>query len=276
MTNNLSNGITERLFYTIGKRPDSATKRDLYMALSYAVRDHMMSYYLTDSKPQKEVSYLSAEFLICPQFANNLLNLVLQKDVEEALYEYGYSLDDLFDMEGFDNLKLRVSLGQTGNEPLGSYLSLQRFAPAGSFYYNGAYVSNFKSEPKILITKSDGSYLYLTTDLATVINRLEKNDFDKTLYVVDKRQKLHFEQLFDSLDYFEFEKREYEHISFGTINDANGNAATLTLASPGASGSLGANKALVIDGVVPTVTNVTSTTVSYTHLRAQETVLELE
>jgi len=88
---------------------------------------------------------------------------------------------------------------------------------------NGAYVSNFKSEPKILITKSDGSYLYLTTDLATVINRLEKSDFDKTLYVVDKRQKLHFEQLFDSLDYFEFEKREYEHISFGTINDANGN-----------------------------------------------------
>ena len=46
----------------------------------------------------------------------------------------------------------------------------------------------------------------------------------------------------------------------GTINDAAGNAATLTLASPGASGSLGANKALVIDGVVPTVTNVTSTT----------------
>ena len=88
---------------------------------------------------------------------------------------------------------------------------------------NGAYVSNFKSEPKILITKSDGSYLYLTTDIATVINRLNKNDFDKTLYVVDKRQKLHFEQLFDSLDYFEFEKREYEHIAFGTINDANGN-----------------------------------------------------
>jgi arginyl-tRNA synthetase len=88
---------------------------------------------------------------------------------------------------------------------------------------NGAYVSNFKSEPKILITKSDGSYLYLTTDLATVINRLEKNDFDKTLYVVDKRQKLHFEQLFDSLDYFEFEKKEYEHIAFGTINDENGN-----------------------------------------------------
>ena len=55
----------------------------------------------------------------------------------------GASLDDLFDMEAFDNLKFRVSLGQTGNEPLGSYLSLQRFAPAGSFYYNGAYVSSY-------------------------------------------------------------------------------------------------------------------------------------
>jgi len=98
LKNNLSNGITERLFYTIGKRPDSATKRDLYMALSYAVRDQMMSYYLTDSKLQKEVSYLSAEFLIGPQLANNLLNLGIQKDAEEALDEYGYSLDEIFEV----------------------------------------------------------------------------------------------------------------------------------------------------------------------------------
>ena len=46
----------------------------------------------------------------------------------------------------------------------------------------------------------------------------------------------------------------------GTINDGAGNAATLTLASPGASGSLGANKALVIDRGGSTVANVTSTT----------------
>ena len=87
----------------------------------------------------------------------------------------------------------------------------------------GAYVSNLESDPKILITKSDGSYLYLTTDLATVSNRIEKYDFDKTLYIVDKRQNLHFNQLFKSLDYFGFVKREYEHIAFGTINDLNGN-----------------------------------------------------
>ena len=87
----------------------------------------------------------------------------------------------------------------------------------------GAYVSNLVSEPKILITKSDGSYLYLTTDLATVLYRIEQNKIDKTLYIVDKRQKLHFEQLISSLNYFGFGGNEYHHISFGTINDSNGN-----------------------------------------------------
>ena len=46
----------------------------------------------------------------------------------------------------------------------------------------------------------------------------------------------------------------------GTIKDLAGNAATLTLAAPGAAGSLGANKALVVDTVGPTVTTVTSST----------------
>ena len=47
-------------------------------------------------------------------------------------------------------------------------------------------------------------------------------------------------------------------LNSGTIKDATGNNATRTLASPGASNSLGANKALVVDGVVPTVSGVTS------------------
>ncbi|WP_193747550.1 Ig-like domain-containing protein [Cellvibrio sp. OA-2007] len=46
----------------------------------------------------------------------------------------------------------------------------------------------------------------------------------------------------------------------GTIRDAAANNANLTLASPGAANSLGANKALVVDGVVPTVTSVNSST----------------
>ena len=46
----------------------------------------------------------------------------------------------------------------------------------------------------------------------------------------------------------------------GTIRDAALNDATLTLVAPGAASSLGANKAIVIDGVIPTVTNVTAST----------------
>jgi hypothetical protein len=51
----------------------------------------------------------------------------------------------------------------------------------------------------------------------------------------------------------------------GTIKDASNNNATLTLASPGAANSLGANKAIVIDGVVPTVSGVTSSTANATY-----------
>ena len=47
-------------------------------------------------------------------------------------------------------------------------------------------------------------------------------------------------------------------LNSGTINDAAGNTATLTLASPGVANSLGANKALVVDGIVPTVLSVSS------------------
>ena len=87
----------------------------------------------------------------------------------------------------------------------------------------GAYVSNLDTDPKILITKSDGSYLYLTTDLATVIKRRKDIKMDKTLYIVDKRQKLHFEQLFSSIEYFQLGGEEYTHVEFGTVNDARGN-----------------------------------------------------
>jgi hypothetical protein len=49
-------------------------------------------------------------------------------------------------------------------------------------------------------------------------------------------------------------------LNSGTIEDAANNAATLTLASPGATNSLGANKALVVDTTAPTVDSVTSST----------------
>jgi arginyl-tRNA synthetase len=88
---------------------------------------------------------------------------------------------------------------------------------------DGAYISSQITDPRILITKSDGSYLYITTDLATVLLRNEKINHEKVLYVTDTRQNLHFEQLFQSLKFFNFPAKKYLHVGFGTINDANGN-----------------------------------------------------
>jgi len=88
---------------------------------------------------------------------------------------------------------------------------------------DGALISAENTEPKILITKSDGSYLYITTDLATILYRQNNIGYDKVLYVVDNRQSLHFKQLFDSIKFFNFNNLEHEHISYGTLNDSEGN-----------------------------------------------------
>ena len=88
---------------------------------------------------------------------------------------------------------------------------------------DGAFISSQITDPRILITKSDGSYLYITTDLATALLRNKEISHEKVLYVTDNRQKLHFEQLFDSLSFFDFPSKEYAHVGFGTINDSNGN-----------------------------------------------------
>ena len=85
----------------------------------------------------------------------------------------------------------------------------------------GAMIANLDLVPPILITKSDGSYLYITTDLATVIER-EEEEFDEIIYVVDNRQKKHFEQLFKCVEYFNLSKAKLKHIGFGTINGKDG------------------------------------------------------
>jgi len=90
-------------------------------------------------------------------------------------------------------------------------------------YDDNALISSEDTDPKILIAKSDGSYLYLTTDLATVLYRQKNIGYDKTFYIVDNRQSLHFEQLFSSIKFFEFNDLEHKHISYGTLNDSDGN-----------------------------------------------------
>jgi starch phosphorylase len=98
-------GMTEHLFYTLGKLAPTASRHDLYMALSYAVRDRLMTRYLAgieaiNATPTRVVAYLSAEFLIGPQLNNNLLMLGIQQEAAEALRRFGINdIEEILDVE---------------------------------------------------------------------------------------------------------------------------------------------------------------------------------
>jgi arginyl-tRNA synthetase len=81
-----------------------------------------------------------------------------------------------------------------------------------------------KEMPPLLLTRSDGSYLYSTTDLATIDMRVADMNVDAALYVVDARQSLHFEQVFRAARRAGYASDEtvLEHIGFGTVNDKHG------------------------------------------------------
>ena len=86
----------------------------------------------------------------------------------------------------------------------------------------GAIVSSEDVDPPIILVKSDGSYLYLTTDLGTVLFREQNFDIDKYLYVVDQRQSNHFSQVFSTVKHFNLSSKEFLHISYGTVNGKDG------------------------------------------------------
>ena len=81
-----------------------------------------------------------------------------------------------------------------------------------------------KEVPPCIIMKSDGATLYATTDLATIRQRMESWKPDRILYVVDKRQSLHFEQVFRAARKAGLVKPETElrHIGYGTMNGKDG------------------------------------------------------
>ena len=81
-----------------------------------------------------------------------------------------------------------------------------------------------KEIPPMILVKSDGSAIYATTDLATMVQRMQDWTPDKMLYVTDKRQNLHFEQVFRAARKSGIVKpeTELEHIGFGTMNGKDG------------------------------------------------------
>ena len=99
-----------------------------------------------------------------------------------------------------------------------------------SYESDGALVVDVELEsdkapmPPVIVRKSDNSSIYATTDLATIIQRNKDFSPDKIWYVVDKRQELHFTQVFRCARRAELvpESTELEFLGFGTMNGSDG------------------------------------------------------
>ncbi|CAN5408685.1 arginine--tRNA ligase [soil metagenome] len=79
------------------------------------------------------------------------------------------------------------------------------------------------SPPPLLVVSSEGSAMYGSTDLATIVDRRETLDPDLILYVVDERQAEHFEQVFRAAYLAGYAgPGELEHLGFGTMNGTDG------------------------------------------------------
>jgi glycogen phosphorylase len=100
----LKRAFLDNLYYLQGKFPTLATGNDYYMALAYAVRDRMLQRWISTASTyttlgSRTVAYLSAEFLIGPHLANNLINLDIYDTAREAVAELGLDLEQLLRFE---------------------------------------------------------------------------------------------------------------------------------------------------------------------------------
>ncbi len=94
----------------------------------------------------------------------------------------------------------------------------------GALVFPVAEETDKKEVPPCILVKSDGAAIYATTDLATMVQRMQDWNPDKMLYVTDKRQNLHFEQVFRAAKKGGIVRTEteLEHVGHGTMNGKDG------------------------------------------------------
>nr|XP_054759260.1 LOW QUALITY PROTEIN: glycogen phosphorylase, brain form-like [Lytechinus pictus] len=101
---NFKASFNRHLHFTLVKDRNVATQRDYYIALAHSVRDHLVGrwirtqqyYYETDPK---RVYYLSLEYYIGRTLTNTMVNLGIQGQCDEALYQLGLNIEELEELE---------------------------------------------------------------------------------------------------------------------------------------------------------------------------------
>lgn len=164
--------------------------------------------------------------------------LLATKELQEgrrgyrALFEHilSVSVEDL--KKNYQNLSVDFDLWMGESDvqdliaPMAERLKKEGYAyeSEGALVVDVAEESDTKEIPPCMILKSDGASLYTTTDLATLQWRKDHEDPDHVVYVVDKRQELHFTQVFRCARKTGIVKPETEltFIGFGTMNGKDG------------------------------------------------------
>ncbi|MCR5703397.1 MAG: arginine--tRNA ligase [Eubacterium sp.] len=94
----------------------------------------------------------------------------------------------------------------------------------GALVVDVAEEGDKKELPPCIVRKSDGAALYATSDLGTIIQRQKDFTPNEYIYVADKRQELHFTQVFRVAKKAELvpEGTKLEYMGFGTVNGSDG------------------------------------------------------
>ena len=134
--------------------------------------------------------------------------------------------------KNYDNLDVHFEqwLGESDADPYIPAMVEDLKARGLAVLSEGAWVipvaeeGDKKEVPPMILIKSDGSAIYATTDLATMVQRMQDWSPDKMLYVTDKRQNLHFEQVFRAArkSGIVHTDTELEHVGHGTMNGKDG------------------------------------------------------
>jgi len=103
-TSALAQSFLDNLFCVQGRYRERATVNDLYMALAHTVRDRLIERWIStvrnyQAQDVRVVCYLSAEFLTGPHLANNLINLGIYDETDQAMHSLGLDLGVLIEQE---------------------------------------------------------------------------------------------------------------------------------------------------------------------------------
>ena len=142
----------------------------------------------------------------------------------------GVSLPDLHRIYDLLDVHYEKWLGESDADPYIPAMVDDLKAKGFAVQSEGAWVvpvaeeGDKKEVPPMILIKSDGSSIYATTDLATMVQRMQDWNPDKMLYVTDKRQNLHFEQVFRAAKKSGIVGAEtaLEHVGHGTMNGKDG------------------------------------------------------